>query len=119
MDKELLEQLKQSLSERREKLEKELAEVRGDNAKDEAGFPDYGDDEDENSAEVEAFTTNLSLESTLEKALRDVESALARVEDGTYGICKYCKQPIDERRLLARPSSSACIKCKEEMKNRL
>lgn len=118
MDAKFLEQQKKNLEERRDKLQTELDSVRGDDIKNEADYPDYGDSEDDNSAEVAAFSTNLSLESTLEKALRDVNDALQRIEDGAYGICKYCKQEIDERRLLARPSSSACIKCKEEMKRR-
>lgn len=118
MDAQFLEQQKKTLEERRDKLQIELNGVRGDDLKNEADYPDYGDSEDDNSAEVAAFSTNLSLEHTLEKALRDVEAALKRIEDGTYGTCKYCKEEIDERRLLARPSSSACIKCKEEMKSR-
>lgn len=117
MDKKFIEQQKQALEDKREKLIAELNEVRGGDIKQEAGFPNYGDDEDDSSAEVATFTTNLSLENTLEKALRDVESALERISDGTYGVCKYCNQEIDERRLLARPSSSSCISCKEKMKS--
>jgi len=76
-------------------------------------FPDHGDSEDENAAEVAQFTSNISLEEELVKALRDVESALALIEKGEYGICKYCQQSIDERRLQARPTSSSCIQCKK------
>lgn len=76
-------------------------------------FPDHGDTEDENAAEVAQFTSNISLEEELAKALRDVEGALALMEKGAYGICKYCNQPIDERRLEARPTSSSCIQCKK------
>jgi DnaK suppressor protein len=118
MEEKFLEQQKKSLLDRRDKLQAELESVRGDDIKNEADYPDFGDSEDDNSAEVAEFSTNLSLENTLEKALRDVTDALERIEKGTYGVCKYCKQEIDERRLLARPSSSACIKCKEEMKSR-
>ena len=31
------------------------------------------------------------------------------------GICKYCDQPIDEKRLRARPTSGACISCKKTL----
>ncbi|PJE75588.1 hypothetical protein COV04_04145 [Candidatus Uhrbacteria bacterium CG10_big_fil_rev_8_21_14_0_10_48_11] len=120
MDTELTEKIRQLLLERETKLLKELGEVAG---KDEDGyktnFPDYGSEEDENSAEVATFTTNLSVESELEKALRDVRAALKRLDGGTYGKCKYCGEQIDERRLLARPSSSACISCKQTMKSRV
>ncbi len=76
-------------------------------------FPDYGDKEDENAAEVAEYATNLSLEQSLEKSLRDVHHSKKRLVDGGYGICKYCKKPIEEKRLLARPTSSACVACKK------
>jgi DnaK suppressor protein len=80
-------------------------------------FPDYGDDEDENAQEVAEYGTRLSLENTLEKELRDVESALKRIETDAYGKCKYCGQDIPEERLRARPTSSACIACKTKLKS--
>ena len=57
----------------------------------------------------------MSLEDTLKKALRDVESSLDRIEKGAYGTCKYCNEEIDEQRIEARPTSSACIKCKKTL----
>ena len=78
-------------------------------------FPNFGDSEDENAAEVAQFTDNLSLEDELEKALRDVDSSLKRIENGSYGLCNYCKQAIDEKRLIARPTSSSCIRCKKTL----
>ncbi|MBI2443694.1 MAG: TraR/DksA C4-type zinc finger protein [Candidatus Magasanikbacteria bacterium] len=76
-------------------------------------FPDYGDKDDENAAEVAEYAANLSIEQDLERLLRDVKRALQQLKDGSYGICKYCHQPIEERRLLARPTSSACVECKK------
>lgn len=76
-------------------------------------FPELGDKEDENAAEVATFSDNLTLGRELEALLRDIRGALDRIEKGTYGICKYCKKPIDERRLQARPMSSACVECKK------
>ena len=78
-------------------------------------FPDYGDESDENAQEVGQYSTNLATEQILEKTLRDVDSALKKIDQNTYGICKYCNQEIDERRLLARPFSSSCIKCKSQL----
>lgn len=82
----------------------------------EADYPDFGSDEDENAQEVAVYVDRLSVEGTLEKELRDLESALKRIKDGTYGICKYCHQDIGEARLKIRPSSSACINCKKKFK---
>lgn len=82
-------------------------------------FPEYGDKEEDAATEVAAYSDNLTLEHTLETALRDVNSALKALKEGTYGVCKYCKKPIDERRLQARPTSSSCIDCKKKMLNEI
>ncbi len=47
----------------------------------------------------------------LEAMLRDVDRALGKVEDGTYGICDRCGKLISEARLEARPWSVLCIDC--------
>ena len=47
----------------------------------------------------------------LEAMLRDVERALAKIEDGTYGICDRCGRLIPEARLEARPWSVLCVDC--------
>jgi DnaK suppressor protein len=53
---------------------------------------------------------------TLEKSMRDqlaaVEHALQKFEDGTYGLCDSCGQPIDPARLEALPQASLCLSCK-------
>lgn len=118
MDKEFLDKMHTLLLEEKARLEKELSQFSHRNPQGgnrEIDFPNLGDKEDENASEVAQFSDNLSLEDELEKQLRDVESALKLVEKGTYGICKYCKNPIDERRLIARPTSSSCIQCKKTL----
>lgn len=110
--------IKAQLFEEQGRLERELAKFSTRNRKAteedyDSAFPDYGDKEDENAAEVAEYATNLSLEQDMEKALRDVRSALERIKKGTYGVCKYCKKFIEERRLKARPTSSACVDCKK------
>jgi DnaK suppressor protein len=45
--------------------------------------------------------------------LMKIDEALARVEEGTFGICLDCEEPIEPRRLEARPVSTLCIACKE------
>jgi DnaK suppressor protein len=51
----------------------------------------------------------------LEDELNDTIKALKAIESGKYGICKYCGKPIDEKRLIARPTSSSCIECKKTL----
>ena len=113
---ELLKKIEQDLLEERARLETELAKFAKKSTQDtegESAFPDYGDKEDENAAEVAEYVVNLSLEENLEKSLRDANQALDRLKKGEYGICKYCKNPIEEKRLLARPTSSSCMSCKK------
>lgn len=120
MDQEFLDKVKTQLLAEKTRLEEELSRFAHRNPKAtttdfDTDFEDIGNKEDENAAEVARFSDNLSLENTLEKALRDVEGALKLIEQGTYGICKYCKAEIGEQRLVARPTSSACIQCKKTL----
>jgi RNA polymerase-binding protein DksA len=43
--------------------------------------------------------------------MRDIEIALKRISDGTYGTCVKCGRPIDPRRLNALPTAATCIPC--------
>lgn len=121
--KTFLKEIKETLLKEKEKLEKELGQFadKNPNVKDgtdyDAKFPEYGDESDENAREIAQYTVNKPLEVALEKDLRDVNNALKRLEDGTYGICKYCDEPIKEKRILARPTSSACVSCKKTLKD--
>ena len=49
---------------------------------------------------------NKALSDHLELRLRDVNNALKRMEDGTYGICEICKEPIPLERLKANPAAA-------------
>ena len=117
-DSNFVEDMKKELLKEKERLESELG-LRADHVKGDdydAKFPEYGDKDDENAQEVSQYVTQLSVSETLEKELRDTNKALVAVEKGTYGICKYCKEPIDERRLRARPTSTSCVACKTKLK---
>lgn len=119
MNKEFIEEMKTILAETKAKLEAELQTVESSVDKRsadeiEVGFPNYGDKEDENAAEVATFSDSLALQRTLDGTLDDVNKALARIDKGTYGVCKYCGEEINEKRLRARPESSSCVKCKVE-----
>lgn len=119
MNKEILEKIKKDLIVRKEQIEKELASFakKDDFVKDNyrSEFPDFGDKEDENAEEIATYTDNLSVEFSLEKTLRDIIKTLDRIEKGTYGKCAYCGKDIAEERLMARPTSNACVECKEKL----
>ncbi|HAZ28306.1 MAG TPA: hypothetical protein DCY48_00835 [Candidatus Magasanikbacteria bacterium] len=115
--KAFLDDMKNMLLTEKDRLTKELAKFTTKNPHVEGDFettmPEYGSEEDDNAREVAEYTTNKPLELTLEKTLRDVVKALDRIDKGQYGMCKYCGQPIEEKRLRARPTSSSCIPCKK------
>jgi RNA polymerase-binding protein DksA len=55
-----------------------------------------------------------SLEENSEHVLHAIESALERIENGTFGICETCGQPISEERLEAIPYATQCIDCRRK-----
>lgn len=57
------------------------------------------------------YEKELSLGQNTVDLLRKVERALARIEDGTYGICESCGQPIPLARLEVLPYSTECVSC--------
>jgi len=46
--------------------------------------------------------------------LSKLELALKKIDDGTFGTCESCDEPIGKKRLEARPETSLCIRCKED-----
>ncbi len=51
------------------------------------------------------------LAADLQESLDDVERALRRMADGTYGTCERCGRPIGEARLEAMPTARRCLDC--------
>jgi DnaK suppressor protein len=56
----------------------------------------------------------LKLKQTDAKILQAIEGALRRIEEGSYGVCKECGEPIAEARLNAIPWTRSCKACKEK-----
>jgi DnaK suppressor protein len=49
-----------------------------------------------------------------EKSLMSkLDLALRKLDEGTFGICERCEEPIGKKRLEARPETTLCIQCKE------
>jgi len=68
---------------------------------------------DQHQADVGTETFNrerdLSILESVEAELDDVEHALRRLDDGTYGTCEACGQRIGQDRLAARPAARFCV----------
>ncbi|MGI8671235.1 MAG: TraR/DksA family transcriptional regulator [Luteitalea sp.] len=58
----------------------------------------------------------LKLRQTDAKILQAIEEALDRIDRGSYGVCRYCGEPISAARLTAIPWTRVCIGCKEKQK---
>jgi len=58
---------------------------------------------------------NLSLVSNERKIVMNIDAALKRIEDKTYGVCAVCKKHIAKNRLSALPHAKYCRKCKEKL----
>ena len=93
--------------------QRELLSVQGDTA---ARVPAAGGLEgdliDQANADAEA-ELQIRLHQTDARLLRAIEEALARIKQGTFGVCQVCKQPVSKARLEAVPWSRHCRDCKE------
>lgn len=83
---------------------------------DELGFgTEGGPVYDPNHADSSQVTTERgeaeALAASLREALTEVEAALAKFDDGTYGRCEGCGEPIAPARLEAKPEARLCITC--------
>jgi DnaK suppressor protein len=68
-------------------------------------------DEVQHASERELAIRNLDRESNL---LRNVRSALRRIEDESFGVCLHCEEDISPKRLNAVPWAPFCIQCQEQ-----
>jgi DnaK suppressor protein len=67
---------------------------------------------EEEATESYELERRLTLEKSIREQLASVEHALQKFEDGTYGLCDDCGQPIDPERLEALPQATLCLDCK-------
>ena len=83
---------------------------------------DAGDGAGNDQADVGSKTFERDHEMSLARNARDMleqtEKALGRIEDGTYGVCESCGQPIGKMRLMAFPRATLCLSCKQREERR-
>ena len=103
-----VEKYKRILEEQRRKL------VEG--VEDSEAAPEFGDtvsDFDGEADEAEELENQLSIGDTMRERLNNIDEALEKVENGTYGICEECGKEIGEKVLQAAPESILCAECKK------
>ncbi len=112
LPKTLQKQLRAALEQERSELLAQVADL--DAEADITRWRDGGFDDDpadSGSANVERDRAQ-SLSSHARRMLTDVDAALVRMEEGTYGRCANCDTPIERDRLEALPYATLCMDCK-------
>jgi DnaK suppressor protein len=101
--KKLMKQREELLSEAEQTINSKLVE-------DKQSFPDPTD---QAAAELDN-NFMLKLRGREQKLLKKIDEAIARIDEGSYGVCESCGGPIGIKRLEARPVTTLCIDCKTE-----
>jgi DnaK suppressor protein len=109
---------REALLEERQRVEGALRLLHDENSAplyDEAGEETAFDNHLADTA-TETYDRELeySLEENSERVLGEIDAALKRIEEGTYGICTNCGSQIPEERLEALPWATLCIGCQRD-----
>ena len=116
-----LEELREALEIDKENLEEELAahgrvqSETGDWQGSSEGYEGEESDPNDVADQIEELATNVPLVEELEDRHRDVSDALEKMDEGVYGICEVCNEPIPLDRLKANPSARTDIEHAEEL----
>jgi DnaK suppressor protein len=110
MPKRDLEKYRRLLLEKKSSLSKDLAKTR--NAEEETIEESTQDIADK---AVSSYTREFlySLSDVDRTTLVRIDEALLRIDEGTYGLCLSCSQPMAEKRLSAVPWARHCVDCQE------
>jgi DnaK suppressor protein len=99
-----------ALERRRQELQDELASLTAV-PRDPMAAVSFGKRIGDGTTEAVERLNKVGTANSIAVTLADVERALEKLEDGTYGICDSCGEPIGEERLEAIPSATLCISC--------
>jgi DnaK suppressor protein len=86
----------------------EIAELQRDRLTDSAG-----DDQADTGTKTFEREQEISLANSILERINQVDRALERLQDGTYGYCERCGNAIPIERLTAFPSATLCVTCKQ------
>ena len=108
LDQKTLQQVKDTLIKTRERLSGQMLALADDSLKyiDDTSSEDRTDDFDREFA--------LNLVSSEHDAVFEIDNALRRMAEGTYGICDMCGCALEKARLMALPFARMCVKCQSD-----
>ena len=116
---EELAEVRTELEADRERLQAEVDEAEADLAE---LMRDSGEGSGDDQADAGAATWEreheLSLTNNAKELLEQIEHALERIEEGTYGACESCGNAIGKMRLQAFPRATLCLTCKQKQERR-
>jgi RNA polymerase-binding transcription factor DksA len=95
---------REALTAERERVFNELETIGIDSGANDSGFADSGQVTAERG-EVDALV------GSLRDTLSDIDDALAKIDNGSYGTCEQCGKPVGDARLEAMPAARLCITC--------
>lgn len=114
MKKSELEKFRKQLLERKtEVIEKARETLNDDMTLDASDLPDEMDLA--SSEYLQSFT--FRLRGRERSLLQKIDKALRKIDEGGFGICEECEEPINIKRLEARPETDLCIRCKEDQEH--
>ncbi|WPD24582.1 MAG: RNA polymerase-binding protein DksA [Candidatus Electrothrix aestuarii] len=114
MEKKQLQQFREQLKEMKGEIITDVEQTLTDMTSHNGNIPDPND-----RATIESDREfELRLRSRERKLLDKIEMAIGRIDNGTYGICAECEEPIGIKRLQARPVATYCIDCKLDQERR-
>ncbi len=115
MNSKKLERYKKMLLEKRTDLQAELNRRVGEESRtDRSDAMDSVDQADSSYA----VDYNLTLREKIIQQIREVDEALERIPQGSYGVCDNCGEDIPEGRLKVRPNARYCAACKEALERK-
>lgn len=106
---------KTALEDERERLTADLARLREGRGGDSAARLEQGADD---AVATYAHELDEGVEEELEGTIGEVDAALGRIADGTYGTCVDCGSAIGAQRLAAMPWAARCIDCQRRQEHR-
>jgi DnaK suppressor protein len=113
LDPALLEQLASTLGEQRATLLRRAARLGVDIEQLQTLTATHGQGETEQATSDTSRAVAAMLEAGTLEALEEIAFALARIDDGSYGLCTTCGVPIGAERLQAMPHTRHCVSCRQ------
>ncbi len=111
MDNKLMMEFKELLHQQLDALLQEAGKTVSEMT--EGGKTNFPDPTDRASLESDR-NFELRIRDRERKLINKIREALERIDDGTFGLCETCEEPIGPERLRVRPVTTLCIECKTE-----